>query len=270
MTEPQPPLRHAWAQQAAVLRATAAAMLDTAELTDVLLAAGAGDALVPAHRLVLSAASPFFRQLFRKLGPGNTVICLKDVDPGHLQLLLQFMYRGEVSIQQSNLGQLLETARSLDILGFQAVAQKDYSNSNNSQAHDRRQIPKRQKLGSDNLSQNLAWSASTVSFADNFQQHDDNLTPSSVEETINNADIKTEVTEEATEVSESAVTMRPLPPPPLQQMPGPTPGPGPLLFPDPQSFCSQCNEIFDKRANPLPCFKCNLWFHLKCRCRHNC
>ena len=266
MTEPQPPLRHAWAQQAAVLRATAAAMLDTAELTDVLLAAGPGDTLVPAHRLVLSAASPFFRQLFRKLGPGNTVICLKDVDPGHLQLLLQFMYRGEVSIQQSDLGQLLETARSLDILGFQAVAQKDYSNLNKyqNQTPDRRQIPKRQKLGSDNLSQNFAWSGSNISIADNFQQHGDNRTSASVEDTINNADIKTEVTEEAAEVSEPAITMTPLPPPPQMS------GPGPLLFPDPQSFCSQCNEIFDKRANPLPCFKCNLWFHLKCRCRHNC
>ena len=268
MTEPQPPLRHAWAQQAAVLRATAAAMLDTAELTDVLLAAGAGDTLVPAHRLVLAAASPFFRQLFRKLGPGNTVICLKDVDPGHLQLLLQFMYRGEVSIQQSDLGQLLETARSLDILGFQAVAQKDYTNFNKykNQTPDRRQIPKRQKLGSDNLSQNFAWSGSNISIADNFQQHGDNVASASVEDTINNADIKTEVTEEAAEVSEPAITMTPLPPPTLQQMSGP----GPLLFPDPQSFCSQCNEIFDKRANPLPCFKCNLWFHLKCRCRHNC
>jgi len=57
------------------------------------------------------------------------------------------------------------------------------------------------------------------------------------------------------------------PPPPLFR--GPVRRPGPDIS-DVTTFCSSCRDVFDRRANPLPCFECNLWFHHKCRGRHNC
>ena len=49
------------------------------------------------------------------------VIVLKDVDPSHLEFLLQFIYRGEVCVPQSELKTLLEAAKVLGVTGFQEL-----------------------------------------------------------------------------------------------------------------------------------------------------
>ncbi len=43
--------------------------------------------------------SPYFRQLFKRLGGEKTVIFLKDVEPKHLELLLEYMYKGEIKVE---------------------------------------------------------------------------------------------------------------------------------------------------------------------------
>ena len=67
------------------------------EYTDVTLAAGTK--FFAAHKLVLSICSPYFRRLFKLLGSDKSVIFLKDVDHRHLDLLLQYMYKGEIKVQ---------------------------------------------------------------------------------------------------------------------------------------------------------------------------
>ena len=70
--------------------------------------------------------SQFFRQLFRRLGGSDkTVVFLKDVDPRHLELLIQFIYKGEFHIPQGELTNLLETAKSLEIHGLNST--NDYT-----------------------------------------------------------------------------------------------------------------------------------------------
>ena len=72
-------------------------LCESEEYTDVTLAAGTK--LFPAHKLILSICSPYFRQLFKTMGKEKTVIYLKDVDPRHLDLLLQYMYKGEIKVK---------------------------------------------------------------------------------------------------------------------------------------------------------------------------
>ena len=67
------------------------------EYTDVTLAAGTK--FFSAHKLVLGICSPYFRRLFKRLGREKVVIFLKDVDQRHLDLLLQYMYKGEIKVQ---------------------------------------------------------------------------------------------------------------------------------------------------------------------------
>jgi len=86
------------------------------EYTDVTLAAGTE--FFPAHKLVLSICSPYFKHLFKHLGKEKSVIFLKDVDPTHLDLLLQYMYKGEIKVQESELVNVLSTAQALDIKGL--------------------------------------------------------------------------------------------------------------------------------------------------------
>jgi len=89
-------------------------------LTDVLLSAGGK--VYPAHKLVLSICSTYFQELFFKPHPAmqqhNTVIYLKDVDPNHLQLLLTYMYRGEVDVGEEHLTDFLKTASGLRVRGL--------------------------------------------------------------------------------------------------------------------------------------------------------
>jgi len=89
-------------------------------LTDVVLSAGG--TLFKAHKLVLSVCSKFFQEIFSQPPPvsqaHNTVIYLKDVDSTHLQLLLSYMYRGEVDVADNQLGEFLKTASGLQIKGL--------------------------------------------------------------------------------------------------------------------------------------------------------
>lgn len=96
--------------------------LDT--LTDVTLSCGAQD--FTAHKLVLSVCSGYFARLFSAqrthagVSPDlrTAIVYLKDVNPRHMELLLSYMYRGEINVQESELVGLLETARSLQIKGL--------------------------------------------------------------------------------------------------------------------------------------------------------
>jgi len=91
-------------------------LCETEEYTDVTLAAGTK--FFPAHKLVLSICSPYFKHLFKHLGKDKPVIFLKDVDPRHLDLLLQYMYKGEIRVEESELVNVLSTAQALDIRGL--------------------------------------------------------------------------------------------------------------------------------------------------------
>ena len=96
------------------------------QLTDVTLACGpAGEQhLLSAHSLMLSVCSPYFRSLLaeNRNMEKHHIIHLGGVTGRHMQQLLVYMYRGEISISQEDLGPLIETAKCLQIKGL-AMAQ---------------------------------------------------------------------------------------------------------------------------------------------------
>ena len=88
-------------------------------LTDVILSCGGRE--FSAHRLVLSVCSSYFHGLFsqrRSTLAQESIVYLKDVDPRHMELLLSYMYRGEINVQESDLYALLTTAKGLQIRGL--------------------------------------------------------------------------------------------------------------------------------------------------------
>merc|ERR1711892_1187981 len=90
-------------------------------LTDVVLSAGG--TFFRAHKLVLSVCSKYFQELFSQPQPGGTqnsttVIYLKDVAAAQMQMLLSYMYRGEVDVSDDELGDFLQTASGLQIKGL--------------------------------------------------------------------------------------------------------------------------------------------------------
>ncbi|XP_031786934.1 protein abrupt [Nasonia vitripennis] len=85
-------------------------------LVDVTLASD-GQCLT-AHKVILSASSPFFKKLFQTNPCQHPVIILQDVHFTELEALLVFIYKGEVNIEQKNLPALLKAAETLQIRGL--------------------------------------------------------------------------------------------------------------------------------------------------------
>ena len=96
------------------------------QLTDVTLACGPAEdqQLLSAHSLMLSVCSPYFRTLLaeNRHKEKHHIIHLGGVTGRHMQQLLVYMYRGEISISQEDLGPLIDTAKCLQIKGL-AMAQ---------------------------------------------------------------------------------------------------------------------------------------------------
>ncbi|XP_015118621.1 zinc finger and BTB domain-containing protein 14 isoform X2 [Diachasma alloeum] len=85
-------------------------------LVDVTLASD-GQCLT-AHKVILSASSPFFKKVFQTNPCQHPVIILQDVHFTELEALLIFIYKGEVNIEEKKLSALLKAAETLQIRGL--------------------------------------------------------------------------------------------------------------------------------------------------------
>ncbi|XP_022917485.1 broad-complex core protein isoforms 1/2/3/4/5-like isoform X2 [Onthophagus taurus] len=92
------------------------ALRDDEDFTDVTIACD-GQRL-QAHKVVLSACSPFFKELFKTNPCPHPIIFMRDVEARHIVALMEFMYAGEVNVAQAQLSAFLKTAESLKIRGL--------------------------------------------------------------------------------------------------------------------------------------------------------
>ncbi|XP_034234347.1 protein tramtrack, beta isoform-like [Thrips palmi] len=81
-----------------------------------------------AHKMVLSACSTYFDSIFSEYSEKNPIVILKDVKFMDMKSLVNFMYRGEINVQNSHLTSLLKTAEDLRIKG---LAQMSWPADNN-------------------------------------------------------------------------------------------------------------------------------------------
>ncbi|KAK7872890.1 hypothetical protein R5R35_004215 [Gryllus longicercus] len=82
-----------------------------------------------AHRLVLSACSPYFHMLFQEETGKHPFIVLVDASFETLKTVIEFVYRGETQISEGNLKAFLTLAQALQIKGLNAFS-KNYKNKN--------------------------------------------------------------------------------------------------------------------------------------------
>jgi len=304
-------------------------LCESEEYTDVTLAAGTK--LFAAHKLILSICSPYFRQLFRTMGKEKTVIYLKDVEPRHLDLLLQYMYKGEIKVKESELVSVLQVAQGLDIKGLSEQGGPVGGGQGHPQPHPQhKQNVERQEVQVKHPTKRVSPAESSSPDPNTIDPvirkrartpslPEDNfppiLQPPTTLPGMEGVDVKRELTpvtidldgsdqggsmsgfdglsqemafidtsvttsfegevsyedgqyyEEAMGHSSDRAGRHRVPPPPLVLGSGRRPIPD---LPDVSTFCSSCEDIFDRRANPLPCFSCHLWFHNKCRGKHSC
>jgi len=94
-------------------------LLSNRSLVDVTI--GCEGKQVKAHKVVLSACSPFFENLFTENPCKHPIVILKDIRYADLKALVEFMYKGEVNVVQEQLPTLLKTAEALKIKGLAEV-----------------------------------------------------------------------------------------------------------------------------------------------------
>jgi len=77
-----------------------------------------GEKQVQAHRVVLAACSPTFRQMIRHSPHHHPVLYLRGIRAMDLVAMLDFMYHGEVMIATEELETFLATAHDLSVRGL--------------------------------------------------------------------------------------------------------------------------------------------------------
>lgn len=73
-------------------------LLASESFVDVTLACEGNS--IKAHKVVLSACSPYFEELFKNNPCQHPIVILQDVSHHDLKAVVEFMYKGEVNISQ--------------------------------------------------------------------------------------------------------------------------------------------------------------------------
>ncbi|XP_023319832.1 broad-complex core protein isoform X11 [Eurytemora carolleeae] len=89
------------------------------------------DDQIPAHKVILSACSPFFRAILKRNKHEHPLLYLKGVKYSDLVSVLNFMYHGEVNVAQEDLNTFLAVAEDLKVKG---LTQSDSSNNTSAPA----------------------------------------------------------------------------------------------------------------------------------------
>jgi len=98
---------------------------DDEDFFDVTLCCGPdGTDRLRAHKVILSACSPFFRGILKNNPHQNPLIYLRGVTMEDLNSLLNFMYHGEANVTQEDLNSFLAVAEDLDVKGLTSSDQE--------------------------------------------------------------------------------------------------------------------------------------------------
>ena len=73
---------------------------------------------VQAHKLVLSSCSSYFKRILTANKHSNHLLCLEGVKSSELQMVVDYIYQGEVQIHQEHLDRFLLVAQRLQLEGL--------------------------------------------------------------------------------------------------------------------------------------------------------
>ena len=102
---------------------------------------------IPAHKMVLSACSPIFKELLCAIGTAdsqNPMVFLRGISFQEISAILDFMYSGETKVEHNEFDAFLAAAKDLQIRGLSEENQRNEGNSNNSTPSGKR--PSQDKL----------------------------------------------------------------------------------------------------------------------------
>ena len=86
------------------------------DFADVTLACADGQ--VETHKVILAASSPFFKRVLKKNPHSHPLIYLKGIKFSDVEAVLEFIYHGEVNVEEANLNTFLGVAEELEVKGL--------------------------------------------------------------------------------------------------------------------------------------------------------
>jgi len=87
---------------------------DSREFSDVTLVCEGGETL-EAHKVILTAYSPLFRNMLKQKQQPNPIIFMHGIKLTNLTSILDFIYRGEASVENCNLSDFVSLAKVLEL-----------------------------------------------------------------------------------------------------------------------------------------------------------
>jgi len=100
------------------------------------------DDQISAHKVILSACSPFFRSVLKRNKHEHPLLYLKGVKYSDLVAVLNFMYHGEVNVAQEDLNTFLAVAEDLKVKGLTQSSENSNSNVGNNSSNSSRSAQK--------------------------------------------------------------------------------------------------------------------------------
>ena len=100
------------------------------DFTDVTLACE--DQSIKAHKLILSACSPFFKKLLKSHPHPQPLVFMRGVKSSELTALVDFIYLGEASIGQEQLESFLALAEEFELKGLSENSEEEAPTKRNS------------------------------------------------------------------------------------------------------------------------------------------
>jgi len=108
---------------------------DDKDFFDVTLACD--DEQIKAHKVIISACSPFFRSVLRTHPHQHPLLYMRGVTFSDLRAVLDFMYHGEVNVAQEDLNGFLAIAEDLKVKG---LTQNQSASSNSSRVNSKPEV----------------------------------------------------------------------------------------------------------------------------------
>ena len=116
-----------------VLKSSVGELRDDTDFTDVTLVCE--DQSVKAHKVILSACSPFFKRLLRSHPHPQPLLYMRGVKAAELVAIVDFIYQGEANIFQEQLENFLTLAEELELKGLSGSTEEVVSEFPPKQEH---------------------------------------------------------------------------------------------------------------------------------------
>ena len=109
---------------------TIQSLLSDTEFADVTLASH-DEEQIQAHKVILCAASPFFRRIISKNPHQNPLLFIRNVGIGMLKSIIRFIYTGKTEVEKEDLEEFLSIANDLEVKGLVTEKDKKVLSKNN-------------------------------------------------------------------------------------------------------------------------------------------